>query len=116
MKMKKYIFGFCALFATLTVTAQEKGSILIKNGTVITITDGVKENTDVLITNGKIKQIGQNLSVASNVKTVDAKGKFVMPGIIDAHSHLNTVSTNEATSPVTAEITIKESIDPNSEP
>ena len=37
-----------------------------------------------------------------------------MPGIIDAHSHLNTVSTNEARNPVTAEVTMEESINPNS--
>ncbi len=36
-----------------------------------------------------------------------------MPGIIDAHSHLNTVSTNEARNPVTAEVTMEESINPN---
>ena len=34
-------------------------SILIKNGTVLTITEGVKENTDVLIKNGKISKIGK---------------------------------------------------------
>ena len=45
---------------------------------------------------------------------VDGTGKYVMPGIIDAHSHLNTVSTNEARNPVTAEVTMEESINPNS--
>jgi len=39
----------------------ETGDMLIKNGTVITITDGVMENTDVLVRNGKISKIGKNL-------------------------------------------------------
>lgn len=88
-------------------------SVLIKNGLVKTITQGDLPNTDVYIVNGIIQGIGQELSAPANIPVIDATGKVVMPGIIDAHSHLNTVSTNEATSPVTAEITIKESIDPN---
>ena len=78
-------------------------TVLIKNGLVKTITQGDLPNTDVYIVNGVIQEIGQNLSVPSNVSVIDATDKVVMPGIIDAHSHLNTVSTNEATSPVTAE-------------
>ena len=92
--------------------AQETGSILIQNGTVITITDGVKENTDVLITNGKIMRIGENLSAGASVKTVDATGKFVMPGIIDAHSHIALETVNEATNPVTSEVFVGDGLDP----
>lgn len=110
--MKKYILGFCGLVLACLSTAQSNGDILIKNGTVITITDGVKENTDVLITNGKIKQIGQNLSAASTVKVVDAQGKFVMPGIIDAHSHIALETVNEATNPVTSEVFVGDGLDP----
>ena len=47
--MKKYILSLCAMMIAVLVSAQETGSILIKNGTVLTITDGVKENTDVLM-------------------------------------------------------------------
>lgn len=92
--------------------AQEMGSILIKNGTVITITDGVKENTDILITNGKIKQIGTNLSAAEGVTQIDATGHYVMPGIVDAHSHIGIDVVNEATNPVTAEVFTGDAINP----
>ena len=77
-----------SLFLAVSLSAQETGSVLIKNGTVITITDGVQENTDVLIQNGKIKKIGKDLSAKDGVTTVDATGQFVMPGIVDAHSHI----------------------------
>ena len=77
-----------ALLIGITLQAQEKGSILIKNGTVLTVTKGTLENTDVLIENGKITKIGKDLTAGSSTKTIDATELFVMPGIIDAHSHL----------------------------
>lgn len=101
----------CIAFLSAAV-AQETGSILIKNGTLITITDGVKENTDILIQNGKIKQIGKNLSAGNGVTTVDAAGQYVMPGIVDAHSHIGISVVNEATNPVTAEVFVGDVIDP----
>ena len=102
-----------AVFSVGTI-AQEKGSVLIQNATLMTITDGIIENGDVLILDGVITAIGADLSAPSGVSVVDGTGKYVMPGIIDAHSHLNTVSTNEARNPVTAEVTMEESINPNS--
>ena len=50
----------------------KKGDVLIKNGTVITITDGTLENTDVLVRNGKIDRIGKNLKAPNGVEEVDA--------------------------------------------
>lgn len=94
--------------------AQENGSVLIQNATLMTITDDIIENGDILILDGVITEIGTDLSAPSGVPVVDGTGKYVMPGIIDAHSHLNTVSTNEARNPVTAEVTMEESINPNS--
>ncbi|MEE9438024.1 MAG: amidohydrolase family protein [Saprospiraceae bacterium] len=111
-KVVKYIVFLGIVLLSTIGKAQEKGDILIKNGTVITITDGVKENTDVLISNGKIKSIGKNLSAGSSVRIVDAKGKYVMPGIVDAHSHIALETVNEATNPVTAEVFVGDGIDP----
>ena len=53
----------------------QKGSLLIKNATVLTVTKGNLENTDVLVQDGIIKQVGQNLSAASGVQTIDATGR-----------------------------------------
>ncbi|RNC80099.1 MAG: amidohydrolase [Balneola sp.] len=111
--MKKSLLTLLALFTVISLQAQETGSVLIKNATVVTITNGELENTDVLIRDGKITRIGENLSAPRGVETIDATGKYLSPGIIDAHSHLNTVSTNESRNPVTAEVTMEESVNPN---
>jgi len=104
------------LFAVTSVSliAQPKGDMLIKNATVITITGDNLENTDIWIRDGIIREIGGNLSATEHAEVIDATGKYVLPGIIDAHSHLNSIDVNEATNPVTAEVTMYESIDPNS--
>ena len=76
--------------------------MLIKNGTILTVTHGVIQNGSVLVHNGKIAQIGASIAVPAGATVIDATGKFVMPGVIDCHSHLALDSdVNEATSPIT---------------
>ena len=108
----RYILFAMLLSVVLKTTAQETGNVLIQNGTVLTITDGTLEQTDVLIEDGKISRIGKNLRVSDDVKTVDATDKFVMPGIIDAHSHIALEVVNEATDPNTAMVAVGDAIDP----
>ena len=61
-------------------------SIIIKNGIIVTASDIY--NADILIDNGIIKEIGLNLSSAKH-EVIDASGKFVIPGGVDVHTHLN---------------------------
>ncbi len=111
--MQKYISIVLLLLASLGLWAQpETGSVMIQNGTVLTITDGVLEDTDVLIEDGKITRIGKDLRVPRDVKTIDATGLYVMPGIIDAHSHIALDAVNEGTNPVTAEVWTGDAVDP----
>lgn len=94
--------------------AQMKGSVHIKNATVITVSGETLENTDVLVRDGIIRSIGTNLQTPSGVTVVDASGKFLMPGIIDAHSHLAvTRGINESSHPVTAEVTMRDVVNAN---
>ena len=60
-------------------------SLLIQNGLVITATGSYK--ADVYVENGKIKSIGTGLSVTAK-SVVDATGKYILPGVIDPHTHL----------------------------
>lgn len=60
-------------------------SILIKNGTVVTASDIQK--ADVYIEGEKVKAIGIDLPMKAD-KTIDAKGCYLFPGGIDAHTHM----------------------------
>src|SRR4051812_37222759 len=75
---------------------------LIKNATVLTITRGVLTNTDVLIRRGKIVGVGKNLSASAGARIIDATNKYLMPGIIDCHSHSMLDTINEGTLAVTS--------------
>jgi imidazolonepropionase-like amidohydrolase len=108
--MKSILILLIAMMTASPLAAQPKGSVHIKNATVITITGETLENTDVLVQNGLITRIGKNLTTPRGVETVDATGKYLLPGIIDAHSHLALASLNEATSAVTAEVRMADAV------
>jgi imidazolonepropionase-like amidohydrolase len=87
--------------------------VLIKNGTVLTVTNGEIDQGDVLIRDGKIAAVGKDVDAPSSVRVVDASGKYVMPGIIDAHSHIAISGpVNEWTNPVTSEVRVEDVVDP----
>jgi dihydropyrimidinase len=60
---------------------------IIQNGTIVTATDTYK--SDLGITDGKITAIAASLSGENASKLIDAAGKMVLPGGIDAHTHLD---------------------------
>jgi imidazolonepropionase-like amidohydrolase len=95
-----------------TVAARNAPTTLIKNATVLTVTKGTLANTDLLLQNGKISQIGKNLSAPAGAQVIDASGKYVMPGIIDPHSHSMSDATNEGSLSVTSMVRIQDVLNP----
>lgn len=85
--------------------------LLIRGGTVLTISNGDLPDTDVLIRDGKIIEIGQNLEAPEDVRVIDAQGRFVMPGILDDHSHMGVDrGINEGSRSVVPEVSIADVI------
>jgi len=113
--MKKLNLLIATFFGLGVLVAQaqiQKGNVLIKNATVLTVTKGNLESSDVLVQNGIITQIGKNLTAPAGVTAIDATGKYVMPGIIDAHSHVGLDVVNEGSAPITSEIRMKDVVNP----
>ncbi|WP_439487367.1 amidohydrolase family protein [Algoriphagus sp.] len=113
--MKKFNYFLAALLGLSIQIASaqvKKGSVLIKNATVLTVTNGTLENSDVFVQDGIIKKVGQNLTAPNGITTIDASGKYLMPGIIDAHSHLGLDVVNEATAPIVSEVRMKDVVNP----
>ena len=73
--------------------------------------EGVIANGDLLITRGKVAKIGVGLTPPKGALIIDASGKHVTPGLIDAHSHIATESVNEVGQEITAEVRISDVID-----
>ncbi|MCH9652311.1 MAG: amidohydrolase family protein [Planctomycetes bacterium] len=85
------------------------GNLLLKNGTVITVTGEILKNTSILVKKGKISAIGKTFLVPTNVVEIDATGLYVMPGIIDTHSHIMiTDGINESSQSIVPEVRIKD--------
>ncbi len=97
--------------------------LLIKDATVYTMEDsGVLENCSILVRDGKIAAIGPDLC-APDAEVFDAKGLYVTPGLIDAHSHAGGMNTktlgnsdvNEGSEPITPQIQVIYGIDIHSD-
>ena len=88
--------------ATAPAAAQD---IAIRNATVLTITNGTIEGGTVVVRNGRIAAVGRDVQVPAGVEVIDGTGMYVMPGIIDAHSHMAIEGgINEGSESVTPEV------------
>ncbi|HEU4939221.1 MAG TPA: amidohydrolase family protein [Vicinamibacterales bacterium] len=100
--------------ATSPVLAQgaTPAVVAIRNGTILTATRGTINNGTVLIRDGKIAAVGTNVPIPSGADVYDATGKFVSPGLIDAHSHIANDAINEGTVSVSSMTGMEDVLDP----
>jgi imidazolonepropionase-like amidohydrolase len=98
MRNKKTIGRFFLLWLvgglpTFSMAGEPFNSVLIRN---VNIFDGeserIREDVSVLVVNNKISGIGGDLSSSEGTMTVDGGGRFLMPGMIDGHSHLSVIA------------------------
>jgi imidazolonepropionase-like amidohydrolase len=71
--------------------ARAKGSVLLTGARIITMKgDEVIPAGDVLVTDNRIAGVGKkgSLKVPANARTINVTGKTIMPGLVDAHSHM----------------------------
>ena len=62
--------------------------LLIKNGKLITMAGIYEQTGDILIENGKISRVGNVDPVPADCEVIDAAGRVVTPGLVDAHCHI----------------------------
>jgi imidazolonepropionase-like amidohydrolase len=86
--------------------------VVIQNATVMTITKGTIKNGAILVENGKIKDVGDKVITPAGAKIIDASGQYVIPGIIDCHSHIAADSINEGSVSVSSMVGIEDVLNP----
>ena len=88
------------------------GNVLIQHGTVLTATGQTLPKTSILVKAGTIVAIGPDLQPEPGMSVIDATGRFVMPGIIDTHSHIMISNglggVNEATASIVCEVRVRD--------
>ena len=97
-----------------TAMAQAPAAVTaIRNATILTVTKGTIEKGTIVVRNGKIAAVGANVDVPRGATEIDATGLFVMPGIIDAHSHIAVDgAVNESSLSVTSMVGTEDVLNP----
>jgi len=95
--------------------------LAVINGKIYTMAGKVYNRGALLIKDGKIEEVGQEISIPQDAEVIDAKGNYVFPGFIDAHSHIGIFEEavgeigeegNEWTDPVTPQLRAIDAINP----
>ena len=94
-----------------------------KGGRIQTITNGIIEDGTVLVKDGKILAVGKDLDIPAGAQIFDTTGCWVMPGLIDCHTHICLMSepktmpslqseTNEKSGPITPYLRASDALNP----
>lgn len=98
--------------------------VAIRGARIYTVTDGIIENGTILIEKDRIQAVGRDLAIPPGAKVIDAPGRVVIPGLIDAFDQLGleeipaesiTVDSTEFTDPVHPALRVIDSLNPQSE-
>ena len=93
--------------------AQDSSVTLIKDATILTVTKGTIEHGSILIKDGKIQRVGKDIKAPDGATVIDGTGMYVMPGIIDCHSHIAVEgSVNEGSVAVSSMVGVGDVINP----
>lgn len=94
--------------------------IALTNGQVVPVAGEMFEGT-VVLRDGVISDLGANVEVPADAEVVDVAGQYVLPGLVDAHSHIGAwedgegwagEDTNEMSAAVTAAVRVMDAINP----
>jgi imidazolonepropionase-like amidohydrolase len=117
MRFKKLKIAAVILLSSSLLAFSADKPIVIIGGKIVTVTKGTIEEGKILIKDGKIVSIGKNVEIPEDAVKIDARGKVILPGIIEADTTLGLGGrrggdANETTKPNTAELSVIDAIDP----
>ncbi len=105
--MKKLLLTALAALAPLCAE-----TIVIKNATVMTVTKGTFKGS-VVVRDGKIAEVGAQVMEPAGATVIDASNQYLIPGIIDCHSHIAVDgSVNEGSVSVSSMVNIRDVLNP----
>lgn len=114
--MNKFLSSLLVILLPAAYAAAQEKPTAFVNAKVIPISGPAIEQGVVLIQNGKIVAVGdaRTVKLSSDVVVIDAKGKVIMPGIIDSHSHIGNPAGGDGSSPIQPDVRILDSVNPRS--
>src|SRR5438270_5679412 len=114
-----FIFGRCGILAVLgvfviTTLAPGQEQLAIKGGRILAVSRAPIDGGIILIRDGRIQAVGKDLPIPSDYRVIDATGKVVLPGFIEAHSSRGMDQANERNNNVPF-LSVVDAIDPGQE-
>ncbi|MFO0810798.1 MAG: amidohydrolase family protein [Gemmataceae bacterium] len=103
-----------AALMILAAPAAAQERLAVKGGKVIPVAGPPIEGGVVLIRNGKIEAVGKNVPIPADAKVIDATGKVVVPGFVEAHSSRGMDQPNES-NPNVPFLSVLDALDPSAE-
>ena len=112
--MKKIFGSFLVLLIFVCSFYGQQNPIAFVGAKIFPISGPPIEEGVLLIQNGKIQAVGdaRTVRLASNVQIIDVKGKVIMPGLVDTHSHIGEGSGADNSSPIQPDVRILDGINP----
>ncbi len=98
-------------FLWILACAASAQTIVIQNANVLPVTAPSFKGS-VVMENGKIKEMGEKVMVPAGATIVEANGQYLMPGIIDCHSHIAAAAINEGSVSVSSMVGIEDVLNP----
>lgn len=108
------VWRLASLFSFSLALAGQTAPIAFTGARVIPVDGAEIENGVVLVENGKIRAVGTaaSVSIPANAERVDVKGKVLMPGLVDSHSHIGQPEGADASSPFQPDVRVLDSVNP----
>jgi imidazolonepropionase-like amidohydrolase len=122
--IRNVTLSFLLMLTSGASAARSESLIAITGGRLLTVTHGAIEGGTVLVENGKIIAVGRDVRVPGGAQVIDARGKVVIPGLIDAGDRLGlveipaertSVDSTEYTDPIHPELRVLDALNPGSE-
>ncbi|MDA7978397.1 MAG: amidohydrolase family protein [Pirellulales bacterium] len=105
-------FVAAAIFMITSVSSAQE-TVAVKGGRIITMAGEPIENGVVVIVDGKITAVGADVSIPVEASVVDATGRVVMPGFVEAHTAAGLSQANESSNPSVPYLSVLDGIDPS---
>lgn len=112
--MKKYLGSTFVLFVLVCSTLCQTRPTAFVGARIIPIAGQPVEEGVLLVQNGKITAVGDARAVrlSSDVQIIDVKGKVIMPGLIDTHSHIGEGSGADGSNPIQPDVRLFDGLNP----
>ncbi len=107
----RILLALLCVFSVHIIKAQDT-PVAYKGALIYTINSTPIENGTLIVQNGKILAVGADIQIPDNAKVFDVKGKVIMPGLVDTHSHLGNGSGGDRSGALHPEVRLLDAFDP----